>query len=72
MSTLSGEQLLVRISGGKIYINDALITSADNLAINGLINIIDTVLIPPSFGSFFGSGSGSVVGSFPSFLVAVC
>ncbi len=45
--TLLGESLAIRVEGDMVYINDALVTTADIVAYNGVIHVIDTVLLPP-------------------------
>lgn len=44
--TLGGKELKVKVDGGKVMINDATVTKADVGAANGVIHVIDTVLIP--------------------------
>merc|ERR1719440_2611822 len=49
VKTLEGESLVVVISSGQVMINQqAKVTTADVDATNGVVHIIDTVLIPPS------------------------
>merc|ERR1712176_1224799 len=46
--TLEGQDVYVDVKDGKVYINrKASVTPADNDATNGVVHIIDTVLIPP-------------------------
>merc|ERR1711885_125588 len=46
--TLEGQDVYVDVRDGKVSINrKAHVTSADNDATNGVVHIIDTVLIPP-------------------------
>merc|ERR1712147_158482 len=46
--TLEGQDLLVKADHDGVTINEkAKVTSADNDATNGVVHIIDTVLIPP-------------------------
>jgi uncharacterized surface protein with fasciclin (FAS1) repeats len=47
VETLQGENVTVKISGGDVFINDAKVVVADIQASNGVIHVIDTVLIPP-------------------------
>ena len=47
--TLQGEDITVTINGDDIFINQALVTVADLLADNGVVHVIDAVLLPPSF-----------------------
>merc|ERR1712032_785572 len=45
--TLQGEELLVEVRDGKVYVNrESRVTAADNDATNGVVHIIDRVLIP--------------------------
>ncbi|WP_180970072.1 fasciclin domain-containing protein [Deinococcus planocerae] len=47
-TTAQGGTLTVSASGGTVRINDATVTRADVPASNGVIHVIDTVLLPPS------------------------
>lgn len=47
-TTAQGGTLTVSASGGTVQINDATVTQADLAASNGIIHVIDTVLLPPS------------------------
>merc|ERR1712203_112076 len=45
--TLQGEELLVEVRDGHVYVNrESHVTAADNDATNGVVHIIDRVLIP--------------------------
>ncbi len=44
--TLSGKVVKIKVSDGSVMINNATVTTADVKASNGVIHIIDTVLIP--------------------------
>jgi len=46
ISTLFGKDVEVKIDGGNVYINDAMVTVADLEADNGVVHVIDAVLIP--------------------------
>ncbi len=46
--TLLGEKVTIRVEDGKVFINDAQVIITDILADNGVIHVIDTVLIPPT------------------------
>lgn len=48
VKTADGKTVKVDLSGGTAKINDASVTKADIPASNGVIHVIDTVLIPPS------------------------
>jgi len=44
--TLGGKNINIKVKDGSVMINDATVTTADVMASNGVIHIIDTVLIP--------------------------
>lgn len=46
--TLSGVSAPVEIRMGSVYIGGSKVTTADVLASNGVIHIIDTVMLPPA------------------------
>ena len=45
-TTVNGQALDVAVRGGKVYVNGAQVVSADVAATNGVIHVIDTVLLP--------------------------
>ena len=45
---LNGDDLTFTVSDGSVMVNDATVTSADVMASNGIIHVIDTVLMPPA------------------------
>jgi transforming growth factor-beta-induced protein len=45
-ATVNGESVAIAVSGGKVKVNDANVVTTDVLATNGVIHVIDTVLIP--------------------------
>ena len=45
-NTVNGQALDVQVRGGKVYVNGAQVTAADVGASNGVIHVIDTVLMP--------------------------
>ena len=45
--TLNGEAVLVTVSDGGVMVNDAKVIIPDIMASNGIIHVIDKVLIPP-------------------------
>ena len=47
VTTLEGSDLTVTIMDGKVYINDAEVTIADIEADNGVVHVINAVLLPP-------------------------
>lgn len=46
VKTLQGEELTVSIKDGKVMINGANVTSADLIGSNGVVHVIDAVLMP--------------------------
>ena len=48
LKTVQGEDITITIKDGKVYANEAMVTAADVTASNGVIHIVDSVLIPPS------------------------
>ena len=46
--TLNGATLAIKVEDGKVFINDAQVIVVDVRASNGVIHVIDTVLIPPA------------------------
>jgi len=47
-TTLQGSDVTITVSGSTVKINDATVTMTDVLASNGVIHVIDTVLMPPA------------------------
>jgi uncharacterized surface protein with fasciclin (FAS1) repeats len=48
ITTILGEVLTVTINSSGIFINDARVTVADIVTENGIVHVIDAVLLPPS------------------------
>lgn len=46
-TTVNGAELTISVNGG-VMVNEANVTTADVMASNGVIHIIDAVLLPPS------------------------
>ena len=44
--TVNGKLLHVKVNGSNVMINDATVTSADIAASNGVIHVIDSVILP--------------------------
>jgi len=47
LKTVEGEDLTVTVKGGTVKVNDATVEKADIEASNGVVHIIDGVLVPP-------------------------
>jgi uncharacterized surface protein with fasciclin (FAS1) repeats len=46
--TLNGKSVRIRVSGMNVFVNSAKVTRADVTATNGVIHVINRVLIPPA------------------------
>jgi len=46
--TLNGSDIKIKVDDGKVMVNDSQVVGADVLASNGIIHVIDTVLLPPT------------------------
>ena len=46
--TINGISAMIKIDGGTVMVNNAKVTSTDIVASNGVIHVIDTVLLPPA------------------------
>jgi uncharacterized surface protein with fasciclin (FAS1) repeats len=45
--TVEGSEITVTLKDGKAMINNATVTTADIMADNGVVHVIDTVILPP-------------------------
>lgn len=48
VATAAGPTVKIGVSGSTVMVNDATVTAADIAASNGVIHVIDKVLLPPS------------------------
>jgi uncharacterized surface protein with fasciclin (FAS1) repeats len=48
VETLQGESITISVDGDTVMVNDATVTAVDVEASNGVIHVIDAVLVPPS------------------------
>ena len=46
VKTVQGENLIISLANGGVMVNDAKVVQADIVSTNGVIHVIDTVLIP--------------------------
>jgi uncharacterized surface protein with fasciclin (FAS1) repeats len=46
VKTLNGQRVRIRVRGGKVFVGGARVTTADVAASNGVIHVINKVLIP--------------------------
>lgn len=46
VETVQGQKVKVMLAGGKAMINNATVTAADIEATNGMVHVIDTVILP--------------------------
>jgi uncharacterized surface protein with fasciclin (FAS1) repeats len=45
-ATVNKQEIAIKVKDGKVMINDATVTTADIVGSNGVIHVIDTVLLP--------------------------
>ncbi|HLA80178.1 MAG TPA: fasciclin domain-containing protein [Thermoleophilia bacterium] len=46
--SVEGSAIGIRVDGGKVFVNDAQVTITDILTSNGVIHVIDKVILPPA------------------------
>jgi uncharacterized surface protein with fasciclin (FAS1) repeats len=54
--TVQGESIRIRTMSGKVMVDGATVVQADVMATNGVIHVIDEVILPPSFRSGMSEG----------------
>jgi uncharacterized surface protein with fasciclin (FAS1) repeats len=47
-ATVNGKMIKIAVADGAVKINDATVTATDIAASNGVIHVIDSVILPPS------------------------
>ncbi len=57
VNTLNGDSVTITVSDAAIIVNDAFVITADIMASNGIIHVIDTVLLPPADDGQGNSGA---------------
>ena len=48
VKTVEGSKVAIKVVGGKVMLNKATVTKTDIVCSNGVIHVIDTVLMPPT------------------------
>ena len=48
VKTVEGSKVAIKVVGGKVMLNKATVTKTDIACSNGVIHVIDTVLMPPT------------------------
>ncbi len=48
MPTVNGADVSITVDGETVMVNDATVTAVDIPASNGIIHVIDAVLLPPA------------------------
>jgi uncharacterized surface protein with fasciclin (FAS1) repeats len=46
--TLNGKSVRIRVSGMSVFVNNSKVVKADVMATNGVIHVVNRVLIPPA------------------------
>ena len=46
--TVNGAEVTITVKNGQVYINNARVVTTDILTTNGVIHVIDTVILPPA------------------------
>jgi uncharacterized surface protein with fasciclin (FAS1) repeats len=46
--TVNGERVRIRVTSSNVFVNNAKVTKPDVMASNGVIHIVNRVLIPPA------------------------
>ena len=46
--TLNGKRVRIRVSGGSVFVNSAQVTRPDVASSNGVIHVVNRVLVPPA------------------------
>jgi uncharacterized surface protein with fasciclin (FAS1) repeats len=59
IKTMQGDELMVKIKDGKAYINGAMVSAADIKAGNGVVHVIDAVMLPQAKTAAVSSAASS-------------
>jgi len=49
VTSLQGEDIMITIEGDDVFVNEVLVSVVDLFADNGVVHVIDGVMLPPSF-----------------------
>ncbi len=71
LTTVQGDTVAITVSNGTVMINDATVVTADVEASNGIIHVIDAVLLPPEPGPGTIIEVATAAGDFTTLLAAV-
>lgn len=58
VKTVEGSPVEVKLEGSKVEVNESYVTKADIVADNGVIHVIDKVLLPPTGSAMKGEMKG--------------
>jgi transforming growth factor-beta-induced protein len=58
--TVNGQGVMISVDSGLIKVNDAEVVSADLVADNGIVHVINGVLLPPDIAISFDSGDAAM------------
>jgi transforming growth factor-beta-induced protein len=70
LRTVNGERITIKVQDGKVFINNAQVIIADVKASNGVIHVIDTVLLPPAKPTNI-IDTATAAGNFKTLLAAI-
>ncbi len=59
--TVQGEEITIKVDGNTVMVNDAKVTQTDIAARNGVIHVIDTVILPPSVAEKLAAPAQDIV-----------
>jgi len=74
-TTIQGEDIAITVEGDSVRVNEANVVSTDIAASNGVIHVIDQVILPPSMSEAAAMGdiveTAQAAGGFTTLLTAV-
>jgi transforming growth factor-beta-induced protein len=59
--TVQGEEITIKVDGNTVMVNDAKVTQTDIAARNGVIHVIDTVILPPTVAEKLAAPAQDIV-----------